>query len=55
MPDPTPEIYALFDKAGLSSANLLQGRKSMSQIVADLRLSLATELVAFIKERDKRA
>jgi hypothetical protein len=52
--DPTAEIYAAMDRAGLEATNLLATRKPMSQIVNGIRVQLAAELKQLIEDRERK-
>lgn len=50
--DPTGELYALLDQAGLDAGRLLDSKKSMSKIVNEIRTKFVVKAKAYIVRRD---
>jgi hypothetical protein len=53
MKDRSPDIYRIMDEAGLDASNFLNGKKSMSRIITEVRAKLLTGLIAYLKEREE--
>lgn len=53
--DPTPDIYAIMDRAGLNGATIFATRKPIAQIINTIRTEMARELKAYIEERERPA
>jgi len=50
--DPSADIYKLLDDAGLNAGNLLTSRKSLSTLVSEIRVRIATNITQYIIERE---
>lgn len=50
MTDPSPDIYAMLDKAGLTAGDLLSTRKPMAKIVTEIRVSIVKQVGVYLKE-----
>lgn len=51
--DPKSDIFAIMDKVNLTGGYFLQGRKTMTALVLELRVKLAFELTEYINQREQ--
>lgn len=51
--DPSADIYAAMDRAGLDAATVYNTKKPMSQIINGIRTRLAAELKQLIEDRER--
>jgi hypothetical protein len=50
--DPTADIYAVLDKAGLNAGNIMTARQSTAKTVLEIRQNIVKLLKEYIEERE---
>ena len=50
--DPGADLSEIFDEAHLTGSHMLQGKKSMTTIISEVRNDLNMKLRSYIKRRD---
>lgn len=52
-PDPSPDIYKMLDRAGLTASDILMGKQSTAKTVVQIRVKIVEEFKKYMAGREQ--